>query len=40
MIPPGDRKNDMNARAQQENWQCERFACSQQKDLNNKTPTI
>ena len=36
----GARKNDVNARAWQENWQCEHFACSQQKDVNDKTPTI
>ena len=33
-IPLGARKNDVNARARQENWQGERFACSQQKDVN------
>ena len=33
-------RNNMNVHAWQENWQCERFACSQQKDVNNKTPTI
>ena len=26
--------------AWQENWQCERFACSRQKGMNDKTPTI
>ena len=36
----GARKNDVNARTWQESWQCERFACSQQKDVNDKTPTI
>ena len=34
----GAQKNDMNVCTRQENWQCERFACSQQKDVNDKTP--
>ena len=39
-ISSGARKIDMDARAWQENWQSERFACSQQKDMNDKAPTI
>ena len=31
---------DVNACARGENLQCERFACSRQKDVNDKTPTI
>ena len=34
------RQKDVNACAGQKNWQCEDFACSQQKDVNDKTPTI
>ena len=31
------RQKDVNACARQKNWQCEDFACSQQKDVNDKT---
>ena len=34
------RQKDVNACARQKNWQCEDFACSQQKDVTDKTPTI
>ena len=34
------RQKDVNVCAQQENWQCERFACSRQKGTNDKTPRI
>ena len=33
-------RQDVNVCAQQENWQCDRFASSQQKGTNNKTLTI
>ena len=29
-------QNDVNMCARQENWQCEHFACSRQKDVNDK----
>ena len=32
----GAQKNDVNARTRLANWQCERFACSQQKDVNDR----
>ena len=40
MKPLGAQKNDVNVRTWQENWQCECFACSQQKDVTDKTLTI
>ena len=33
-------QNDVNVCARQDNWQCERFACSRQKGMNDKTPMI
>ena len=39
-ISSGAQKNDVNVRDRQENWQWESFAWSQQKDMNDKTPTI
>ena len=32
----GAQKIDVNVRAWQENWHCERIACSHKKDVNDK----
>ena len=34
------RQEDLNVCSWQENWQCERFACSWQKDTTDKTPLL
>ena len=39
-LSPATQEFWEHIRAGQKNWQCEDFACSQQKDVNDKTPTI